>query len=315
MAFPVDVYRSTDEAGEFNYFLLREDTMEETYHIEFRYGRDLEELQGYLAGPYAYWLAAGIDENADEETVRKVIALFCLENMDYSSHAQAALSQLAELGFVGSWKADLSAYGEEYADTDLSMAIDGNGHGETFMNGEKTADFEAYAVDSGEKGDGQGIYVAWSNLEHEAEAAPYGFSENEKGQAVLTLTADDGVISWVKTEAETATEVIEISSADELAAINSNLSGHYVLTADIDLAGMEWTPIGAFVPGGGEEGEQETAGFQFLFHIIKTFVIIKIYYINSYRFMKCAPFLYVLTFIFLVSSLNLLFLFTGLDTN
>ena len=40
MAFPVDVYKSTDEAGEFNYFFLREDTMEETYHIEFRYGRD-----------------------------------------------------------------------------------------------------------------------------------------------------------------------------------------------------------------------------------------------------------------------------------
>ena len=255
MAFPVDVYRSTDEAGEFNYFLLREDTMEETYHIEFRYGRDLEELQGYLAGPYAYWLAAGIDENADEETVRKVIALFCLENMDYSSHAQAALSQLAELGFVGSWKADLSAYGEEYADTDLSMAIDGNGHGETFMNGEKTADFEAYAVDSGEKGDGIGLYVAYSNIEGEAEAAPYAFSADDDGRAVLTFTADDGAVSWVRQDGQAPAETIEIGTAEKLAAIGSGLSGHYVLTADIDLAGISWTPIGSFVPGGGEEGE------------------------------------------------------------
>ena len=75
--------------------------MAETYHIEFRYGRDLEELQGYLVGPYDYWLAAGIDESADEETIQKVIALFCLENMDYSAHAASPLAQLADLGFIG----------------------------------------------------------------------------------------------------------------------------------------------------------------------------------------------------------------------
>ncbi|MBR4457469.1 MAG: hypothetical protein IKS31_00725 [Clostridia bacterium] len=256
MAFPVDVYRSTDEAGEFNYFFLREDTMAETYHIEFRYGRDLEELQGYLVGPYAFWLAAGIDADADEETIRKVIALFCLENMDYSAHTDAALNQLTELGFVGSWKADLSAYGEEYAAVDLSMTIDEKGHGVTTMNGQQTADFEAYAVDNGEKGDGRGLYVAWSNLEYEAEGAPYAFSVNDDGRTVLTFTADDGVINWVRQDPEAASDAIEISTAEELAAINSNLSGSYVLTADIDLAGIEWTPIGAFIPGGGEEGEE-----------------------------------------------------------
>ena len=198
MAFPVDVYKSTDEAGEFNYFLLREDTMEETYHIEFRYGRNLEELQGYLVGPYAYWLAAGIDESADEDTIRRVIALFCLENMDYSSHTETALKQIEDLGFVGTWKADLSGFGEAYADTDLRMSIDENGHGVTFMNGDQTADFEAYAVDNGTKGDGAGLYVAYSNLENEAEAAPYTMSVNDEGQAVLTLTADDGTISWIR---------------------------------------------------------------------------------------------------------------------
>ena len=198
MAFPVDVYKSTDEAGEFNYFFLREDTMAETYHIEFRYGLDMEELQGYLVGPYAYWLAAGIDESADEETIRRVIALFCLENMDYSAHTEAAMAQLEDLGFVGSWQADLSPFGEAYADVELTMSIDGNGHGVTIMNGEQTADFEAYAVDNGDKGDGQGLYVAWSNLEFEAEAAPYYMAVNDAGQAVLTLTADDGTINWVR---------------------------------------------------------------------------------------------------------------------
>ena len=38
------------------------------------------------------------------------------------------------------------------------------------------------------------------------------------------------------------TDVIEISSVGELMAINQNLSGHYVLTVDIDLAGQEWQP-------------------------------------------------------------------------
>ncbi len=246
MAFPVDVYRSTDEAGEFNYFMMREDTMDTTWHLEFRYGRDLEELQGYLVGPYAYWLAAGIDETADADTINNVIALFCLENMDYSAHTEAALAQLNELGFVGSWKADLTPFGEAYAAVDLTMTIDENGHGTSFMNGTQTADFEAYAVDSGEKGDGIGLYVAYSNTEYEAESAPYTMSVNEAGQTVLTLTADDGTISWVKQE---ASPVIEISSAEELATIRNDLTGNYVLVADIDLSGYEnWEPIGAFQP-------------------------------------------------------------------
>jgi uncharacterized protein YcgI (DUF1989 family) len=80
------------------------------------------------------------------------------------------------------------------------MTIDEKGHGVTVMNGTQTADFEAYAADNGEKGDGAGLYVAYSNLEGEAEAAPYTLTVNDAGQTVLTLTADDGVISWVKQE-------------------------------------------------------------------------------------------------------------------
>ncbi|MBR1560733.1 MAG: hypothetical protein IJ646_10890 [Clostridia bacterium] len=55
-----------------------------------------------------------------------------------------------------------------------------------------------------------------------------------------------------------AGEAVEIATAEQLAAINEDLSGHYVLTADIDLAGVEWTPIGAFAPAGESEEEQET---------------------------------------------------------
>ena len=77
--FECDVYRSNDEAGEFNYFFFRDDTMDSTYHIEFRYGTDIDSLQGYMTGKYAYWLAAGFDADADEETIKNVIELFCSE--------------------------------------------------------------------------------------------------------------------------------------------------------------------------------------------------------------------------------------------
>lgn len=80
-SFMCDVYKSTDDAGEFTYFLLRDDTMETTYHIEFRYGSDLEQLQKYMTGDYAYWLGAGIDQDADEETIHDVIDLFITENI------------------------------------------------------------------------------------------------------------------------------------------------------------------------------------------------------------------------------------------
>ncbi|MCL2522577.1 MAG: hypothetical protein FWE36_06940 [Erysipelotrichales bacterium] len=35
-----------------------------------------------------------------------------------------------------------------------------------------------------------------------------------------------------------------ISTAEDLANINNNLSGHFILTADIDLSGSDWIPIG-----------------------------------------------------------------------
>ena len=248
------LYETSDEdAGEFRYFYMMPDTPATTYHLEFRYGSNVDDLAAYNAGPYAYWLAAGFPVDADEAMTENVIDLFVLENMDYTAHTPEALAQLNDLGFVGTWQADMGPFGEEYASVDLSMTIDENGHGVTMMNGVQTADFEAFAADTGEKGDGKGLYVAFSNLEEEAESAPYAFTTNESGQLVLTLTADDGVISWVKQDAAAA--VIEIATAEELAAVNQNLSGNYVLTADIDLNGCEWAPLGVFMPGSDENGQ------------------------------------------------------------
>ena len=45
------------------------------------YSNLFDVIQQYMKGQYAYWLAAGIDANADAETIDNVIALFCTENL------------------------------------------------------------------------------------------------------------------------------------------------------------------------------------------------------------------------------------------
>ena len=76
------LYETADEdAGEFKYFFMMPDTPESTFHLEFRYGSDVEALQQYAEGPYAYWLAAGFPVGADEAMIENVISLFCGENL------------------------------------------------------------------------------------------------------------------------------------------------------------------------------------------------------------------------------------------
>ncbi len=195
------LYETADEdAGEFRYFYMMPDTPATTFHLEFRYGSNTDDLAKYNEGPYAYWLAAGFPADADADTLKNVIELFCLENMDYSAHSDGSLTQLKDLGFEGKWVADMSPFGEAYAGVELYMTIDENGHGLTFMNGRQTRDFEAFAFDNGEKGDGAGLYVAYDNEAKEPEAAPYSMVTDENNQTVLTFFATDGVISYVKAE-------------------------------------------------------------------------------------------------------------------
>ena len=76
------IYESDDaDSGEFTYFCMAPDTMETTWHIEFRYGSDLDALKQYDAGDYAYWLASGISVDYTEDDVKDCIELFCTENL------------------------------------------------------------------------------------------------------------------------------------------------------------------------------------------------------------------------------------------
>lgn len=85
------LYETADDgAGEFKYFYMMSDTPATTYHLEFRYGSDVDALTRYNEGPYAYWLAAGFPADADEEMIRNVITLFCEENLAEMAQEPAA---------------------------------------------------------------------------------------------------------------------------------------------------------------------------------------------------------------------------------
>lgn len=76
------LYQSEDaDSGAFTYFAFAPDTPAETYHIEFRYGDNLEDMSKFYEGEYAYWLAAAIPADASLELVTQCIDLFCQENL------------------------------------------------------------------------------------------------------------------------------------------------------------------------------------------------------------------------------------------
>lgn len=52
----------------------------------------------------------------------------------------------------------------------------------------------------------------------------------------------------------TVLKVVQISTAEQLLAINDDLNGHYELTADIDLTGIAWTPLASAMDGNTTKG-------------------------------------------------------------
>lgn len=81
--FEFYVFQTADEdAGEYRYFVTRPDTTKDTYHLEFRFGSDLDDLLSFYTGAYAYWLGAAIDEGYDDELAKKAIELFVTENLE-----------------------------------------------------------------------------------------------------------------------------------------------------------------------------------------------------------------------------------------
>ena len=69
-----------------------------------------------------------------------------------------------------------------------------------------------------------------------------------KGYRFCTLILAVMMLVCVPVPTFAAGGVTEISSAESLRQIDSNLAGSYILTRDIDLSGTDWTPIGASAP-------------------------------------------------------------------
>lgn len=74
-------YQSDDaDAGQFSYFAFSPDTMADTYHLEFRYAENTDDLQSWFEGAYAYWNVGAIAEDYTEEQILSAINLFATEN-------------------------------------------------------------------------------------------------------------------------------------------------------------------------------------------------------------------------------------------
>ncbi|MDO4866662.1 MAG: hypothetical protein Q4C10_08885 [Clostridia bacterium] len=174
------------------------------------------------------------------------------EGNELFSHAYSYVEDDTVTYFGQEMPAEMHVYKTEDADAGIFtyFAFSDDTTGETqhveFRYGEALDNIASYT---------EGDYAYW---------LPAGIVDGYKDSLIqdcIKLFVDENVGEdqgeAAEAEPEAAEDVIEISTAEELAAINDNLSGNYVLTADIDLAGVEWTPIGAYAPSGESEEEQE----------------------------------------------------------
>ncbi|WP_312279974.1 S-layer homology domain-containing protein [Oscillibacter sp.] len=209
------VLQSLDaNSGEYTYFLMAPDTPDETYHIEFRYGNDLDALKQFASGSYANWLAAGIPTSAMEETtgtkgqidnaLRQVIALFCTENLSDGTTDQTA-AQRSDL--VGIWDANAATLALLQAATGLSNVrmyceLKADGTGATYLDMgtgsyTKTADYTFYAYDNdGSASTFSGVYIA-ATEGGTTSTSPYTIVTDGAGKT-LSFYAEDGTAAYVK---------------------------------------------------------------------------------------------------------------------
>lgn len=198
--FTAYLYRAvgSEVSEDFRYFLFRDDAPDTTYHIEFRYGSNLDALKGLVTGKYAYWLAAGIPVNADETMIENCIALFCVENQDYSAERSAeSVAQIAD--FVGTW--DYSADGGKTTSPDLlHFTVDSNGNGTSYYYNKVSSQYQVFAYDNdGSSAAKSGIYISFNG--EEFTWADYSITVSG-GKTILTFTGyEDGqpyTLTYVK---------------------------------------------------------------------------------------------------------------------
>ena len=85
-AFGAEFYKSDDgNRDEFTYFMLLPDTPADTYHIELRYGSNIEALKNMRMGKYAYWMIGAVRAGNDADCAA-AIKLYVEENLRAEKH-------------------------------------------------------------------------------------------------------------------------------------------------------------------------------------------------------------------------------------
>lgn len=200
------VFQSVDNnEDEYKYFFMCGDTPDTTYHIEFRYGSERgSNLNQFTSGDCAYWLAAGIPTSALKDTketlLEQVIALFCLENMDFkAARSSSSLSQISDL--VGTWEYYVN--GQAQPNT-LYFTVDANGNGKTYSGGKGVSDYQVFAYDNdGSFSTKSGIYLAHvpNSDEEELKWAKYTITGSGRETFFTLKGEEDGKpyeITYVK---------------------------------------------------------------------------------------------------------------------
>lgn len=204
------IFESTDGAAdEFRYFFLCPDTPLTTYHMEFRYGSDLEDLLKYDSGKYANWLAAGMLKDAlaekDEAMIKNCIALFCSENLGEMASEETTEQRKA---LAGVWDADLTLYAKDaqspYKNAKMYCELRSDGTGTTYLDMSGTGDYKSnsytfFAYDNdGDKDQNSGVYISTGDEDEITTVGKYQITRKD-GNTILSFeTLDGSSISYTR---------------------------------------------------------------------------------------------------------------------
>ena len=253
MSFTGDLYKTNDkDAGEFTYFIMRDDTPDTTQHIEFRYGSDLEALKGYVTGKYAYWLAAGIPVNSEDDFVKKCIKLFVDENVEEQEATDAPEVSKMEL------TKDMfdTYYLMSFDGTDLT-ALDAylNKITEITINGTVCSYFSGYTLQVGTNGKDT-IKFKESNFTADGT---YNIVIKAEGYKNLTYTYTKGNGGNTEPDTpvtETKTATLDMIQDQATAGASKKYKGDdYSITVTVKLSDGKITGVSATSTAGEDDAE------------------------------------------------------------
>lgn len=221
-----------DNDDEFKYFFICGDTPETTYHIEFRYGSNVEELLQYNTGKYANWMGSGILKDAiteeNEATINNVIALFCVENLSEMVNEETT-KQRNEI--AGIWDADVTDFKSDptFANAQMYCVLNSDGTGATYLDLEgkgnfvNTSSYTFYTYCKNKSDNApSGIYIPVNDETGHTEAGKYELT-TENGKTILTFTTLEGEsISYIKRVEQPSTEATEPATSETSATVPSS---------------------------------------------------------------------------------------------